>query len=132
MTTQLRPIKTTPPLALTRRSRWAGMLCAPSPAAEALLQHQEVRDGRPTWFPVVIAYTAAGEFDSVYCASLGCSETTVEQLVEFTTEKVEEERRLDALAAKYDSMPDEPPRTTAQTDPAPKSGGGGGGGHEEL
>ena len=70
-------------------------------ATEALLQFQEVRDGRPTWFPVVVAYSAAGEFDSVYCSSLGCSETTVAQLVDFATEKVEEERRLDELAAKY-------------------------------
>ena len=66
------------------------------------MQFEEVRNGRPTWFPVVVAYTAAGEFDSVYCSSIGCSETTVEQLVEFVTKKVEEERRLDELAAKYD------------------------------
>ena len=38
-----------------------------------------------------------------YCSSIGCSETTVEQLVEFASEKVEEERRLDELAAKHDS-----------------------------
>ena len=30
------------------------------------MQFKEVRDGRPTWFPVVVAYAAAGEFDSVY------------------------------------------------------------------
>ena len=70
-------------------------------AAEALLQFEEVRNGRPTWFPVVVAYSAAGEFDSVYCSSIGCDTTTSEQLVEFATEKVEEERRLDELAAKY-------------------------------
>eukprot|EP01043_Picozoa_sp_COSAG02_P065166 COSAG02_NODE_9750_length_2121_cov_1.481207_1_plen_85_part_00 len=66
------------------------------------MQFQEVRDGRPTWFPVVVAYSAAGEFDCVYCSSIGCDATTTEQLVEFVTEKLEEERRLDELAAKYD------------------------------
>lgn len=37
----------------------------------------------------------------MYCSSIGCDATTPEQLVEFATEKVEEERRLDELAAKY-------------------------------
>ena len=80
------------------------------------MQFQEVRDGRPTWFPVVVAYSAAGEFDSVYCSSLGCDATTPEQLVAFATEKVEEERRLDELAAKYDDKR----TTTAAADEAEK------------
>ena len=42
---------------------------------------EQVRDGRPTWFPVVVAYSAAGEFDEVYCSSMSCSETTADQLV---------------------------------------------------
>ena len=82
--------------------------------AEALLQFEEVRNGRPTWFPVVVAYSAAGEFDCVYCSSIGCSETTVGQLIDFVTEKVEEERRLDELAAKYsESSPSKSIETTA-------------------